>query len=224
MAVTLNKIVYDVLNIASRGQQSDDFPISVRQCEIWVHELRAKLISQSIQKKGDILDNWIQHINCLELETVDAAECCDVDTDCTILKSVEQLPSYVEIVSVRDITNKLSFSPINLFRAKYISGNKYTANRPKYYMKDQYLYIVNSDTLEKVSISGVFEDPTELSAFTDCDGSSCYNGDMSYPVNLKMATDIVDIILRTKVVPTLQMPADNTNDANNTNQQAPNIK
>jgi hypothetical protein len=212
--VTLNQIVYDILNIASQGTQSDDFSISERQCALWVNELRSKLIHQAIQKKGDINDSWLQHINCLELQEVDAAECCDVDTDCTVLKSITQLPSYIEIVSVRDILNKTTFSPITFFRAKYTSGNRYTANRPKWYMKDRYLYIINSNILEKVSLSGVFEDPTALGMFTSCEGTPCYNIDSNYPLDLKMATDITDIILQTKIPIFMQMPKDNINDAN----------
>lgn len=222
MAITLAKQVKDIQRIAASGPISDDFRLSDRQVEFWIAEVRSKLISQSISKNKDINDIWIQTINCLELEQIDKSECCDIDTGCLILRSIQQLPNTVEgvdsnlILSVTGLDNT-HITPTTRFRQRYKKYSRFTGNNKGWYIKDRYLYIINDDLLTRVNVHGIFEDPRDLALFHNCDGDSCFSMDSDYPVSMKMATDITDIIIATKVRPMFSVPQDTTNDSANQN-------
>jgi hypothetical protein len=223
--ITANKIVYNIKNIASSGPSSDDFRISNRQILHWYNGVRSMLISQAIQKRQDLTDEWIQTIPCIDLEQVDKSTCSDITTDCYILKSVLAIPQTVEtdynnsLISVTGMDGN-PLSKINQFRANNIQYNKYTGNRNGWYTKDTFLYIINNEELTNVSGNGLFDDPTELENFYS-DGKPCFSWDDRYPVTAKMDSMIVDIVVKTKVMPyLLQFPQDVTNDGMNlTNQQ-----
>ena len=57
MAITLNEIAYNILNLAYGGKNSEENNISLRQIKHWVHYHRAKLIADKLDK--GILDNSI---------------------------------------------------------------------------------------------------------------------------------------------------------------------
>ena len=226
--MTLRQIVSDIENIASSGSLPVDFKIDSSQVAFWVNEVRAMLISQAIQKKQDLSDIWIQAITCLELEQVDSSECCSITTGCYILKSVQPLPVTIEtwmdntIIKVTKPTGEI-ISKSNPFEVNYNKYNKYTGKKSNWYLKNSYLYVTNEQLLETVNVYGIFEDPSDLSEFINCENNSCFGWDSNYPCSLKMANDITNIVLKTKVFPFLQLPADNKNDGANINEQ-PNTK
>lgn len=222
MATTLAKLTRDIQRIAANGPISDDFRISDRQVEFWIAELRAKLISQTISKNKDINDVWIQRIKCLELEQVDKAECCDIQTDCLILRSIRQIPNTIEsndanfIISVMGLDGS-HITPTTRFRQRYKRYSRFTGNNKGWFLKDRYIYVINDDLLTYVNVDGIFDDPRDLIEFSSCEGIPCFSYESDYPVSLKMATDITDIILQTKIRPMFSVPQDTTNDSANQN-------
>lgn len=216
--VTLNKIASDIIELATSGQENYSFSISYEQICYWIHQIRSQLITQALNKKEDITDAWLQVIKCLELEIIDSAECCEETTNCKILRSKKQLPVTIEckkdnmIVKVTTLNGDI-ISRSTSFEATYNKYNKYTGNKPNWYLRNNYLYITNDLDLEKVNIWGLFEDPTELSNFINCDKDTCYSDDGYYPVTLKMASDITNIIFQTKIQPFLSIPKDKDNDS-----------
>ena len=222
--VTLRKLVADIRNIADSGKNNYSFRISDEQMAFWVHEVRSMLISQALTKRQDVTDAWVQEIPCVELELVDASECCFITTDCYILKTKQQIPVTVEsnndnlILRVVNPVGKI-ITKSNPFEVKYNMYNKYTGEKSQWYLANGYLYITSELLLEYINIFAIFEDPEELANFTACSSSiGCFNWDSKYPVSLKMANDITNIIMQTKVMPFLQMPHDTTNDAYSENQ------
>lgn len=221
MAITLNHLVYDILGISSSGSFPNEFKISNEQIAFWIEEIRAQLISQALNKRDDIHDSWIQYIGCIELEPVQDSSCCSVESDCYILKSKLRIPSTIDtwkdnlIVSVTTVDGS-SIAKSNNIRQRYQKYNKYSKNKMSWYLKDNYLYIINDTILQYVSLSGVFEKPSELSAFISCDGESCFsNSESNYPVSMTLASQITDIIIKTKVNPFMIFPSDDVNDARN---------
>jgi hypothetical protein len=221
---TLRKGVADIRNIADSGENNYSFRITDYQIAFWFHEVRAMLISQAVSKRQDISDVWVQSIPCLELELVDSSDCCIVTTKCYILKTKRRIPITVETAAdnlILSVTNPMSdiITKSNRFEAKYNKYNKYTAEKPQWFLQDGYLYITNDKLLEYVNVFAIFENPEELSEFTLCNNiSSCFSWDSPYPVSLKMANDITNIVMQTKVMPFLQMPQDTSNDALSQNQ------
>lgn len=224
-----NLLISDLRNIATSGSNPIEFKIEDSQLLFWCNEIRAMLISQSISKRQDISDTWVQVISCLELELVDASECCEITTDCYILRTVRQIPDTIEtwmdntILKVTTPTGDI-ITKSNPYRAKYSSYSKYTSNKPTWFIKDGRIYITSELLLEKINVWGVFENPSELSTFVSCGGDSCFSYDDDYPCSLKMANDITNIVLKTKIYPYLQLPADNTNDSANNGDSPLNLK
>ena len=221
--VTLRYLVSDVRNIAGSGENNYSFRISDEQFAFWIHEIRSMLISQAIGKRQDISDVWVQAISCMELELVDSSDCCIITTDCYILKTKQKLPITIEtaldntILRITTPTGDI-IAKANPFKAKYNSYNKYTSNKPQWYLQNGYLYITSELLLEYINVFAIFENPEELIGFSSCNGSNCFSWDSPYPCSLKMANDITNIIMQTKVVPFLQMPQDTSNDALSQNQ------
>ena len=225
MSITLNHMVYDILEIASSGGLPSEFKIPTQQIAYWVEHTRSILISQSLNKHDDINDSWISYIPCVELEQVDASECCTVDSGCYLLKSKLRLPSTIDswrdnwLVSVSTIDGNM-ISKSNPIKSKYQQYNKYTGNKRGWYVKNDYLYISNDQFLEVVEVAGLFETPSDLKRFADCSGNLCFTDDSPYPVSLTLATQITDIILKTKVAPFMTFDMKNTNNLDgSTNKQ-----
>lgn len=220
---TLRKIVADIRNIADSGENNYSFRISDEQIAYWIHEIRSMLISQAIGKKQDYSDVWIQSIPCLALELVDKSECCIETTDCYILKTVNKIPITIETSEDNLIIEVLTssgdgISKGNSFKARYQAYNKYTKDKPQWYLTNGYLYITSNILLDYINIFAIFEDPEELSGFSTCGDAFCFTWDSAYPCSLKMSSDITNIVMQTKVIPFLQMPHDTSNDALSQNQ------
>lgn len=222
--LTLRHLVADIRNIAESGKNNYSFRVSDEQIAYWIHEIRSMLISQAITKRQDISDVWVQELPCLELELVDASDCCFITTDCYILKTIQQLPITVEsnidnlilrvTTPIGDIISKS-----NAFEVKYNKYNKYTGTKRQWYLNNGYLYITSEMLLEYINIFAIFENPEELANFTGCSSViGCFNWDSKYPVSLKMSNDITNIVMQTKMIPSLQMPYDTSNDALSQNQ------
>ena len=220
MGLSSNQIISDIRNLATSGSNPIDFRIEDAQILFWCNEIRSMLISQALQKGQDISDVWIQQLTCMALIEVDDSDCCSVTTGCKILRTELQIPETIETRGDNFIINVTTpkgdfISKTNDLEQKYAKYNKYTSKKPRWFLHNRYIYIINELFLESINIYAIFEEPSELSAFVACDGSTCFNLDDSYPCSLKMANDITNIVLKTKVYPFIQMPQDNTNDANN---------
>lgn len=218
--ITLSHLISDIRDISNSGSNSIDFRISDENITYWINQVRATLITQELDKRQPIMDEWIQTIPCVELEQVDSSECCDIETGCVLLKSKLPIPDTIDtsepntILSVHGL-DQTQIHKGNRFRAKYKKFNRWTGKNRSWYLKDSYLYIINDLLLEKVSISAIFEDPSELEAF-ECEGVSCFDPlTTRYPLSNKLASVVTDIVIKTKVLPFLQFPQDTTNNSTN---------
>jgi len=224
MAITANKILSDIRNMATSGSNPIDFRIEDNQILYWIDQVRSKLISQDLQKRKDLTNAWIQSITCLDLIEVDKSECCEVTTDCIILRTELQLPPTIEsngentILRVTKNNGEL-ISKINILASKYVDYSKYSSKKLKYYEKNRYLYVlVNKDDealIEQINVDGIFETPSDLARFVNCGGVSCYSRTDNYPCSMEMASNIADMVYNGKVIPYLKSPQDTTNNANN---------
>ena len=219
MAITANHMIYDIINIASSGGNPNEFKITEEQVLYWIEETRSVLIAQALDKGDRIHDSWIQFINCLELECVDDSDCCLAPSGCYVLRSKKQLPSTIDtwtdnsIISVVTMSGN-SIPKSNHIKQRYQQYSKYTKKSRSWFLKDNYLYVINDIQLQYVNVAGLFEFPSELENFVACDGDECWTRDTNYPITIGLATIITDIIIKTKVNPFMQYPMDNSNNAN----------
>ena len=70
MATTLNKLVYDIKNIAYGGVSSDDAKVSDDQIAYWVKQERSVLISQIMSRKMRVAASCIETLERVFLEQV----------------------------------------------------------------------------------------------------------------------------------------------------------
>ncbi len=222
MAKTLNEIIYDIKNSAFGGFQSDDVQVSDRQVAYWINEARDTLIGQLLSSGKSIPESAVQHLECVQLECLDAAECCEFTSCNKVLRSTQKLPRSIQtndrnsILSVESPDKTVGFSETTYFRAKTNKYNRYTGNNPRWFIKNDYLYVINEKMLEYVSVSGIFEDPTEATLFTTCDGAPCFTWDTDYPITQRMARLITTMILQDRLGITQQTPNDTSNNAKGT--------
>lgn len=218
--ITLRHIVADIVNLATSGELAYSFRIEDTQIAYWVHQTRSKLISQALSKRDDISDIWIQMIGCVELEQVSLSDCCETSTNCYILRSVNKLPVTIEtyidnsIIRVTTASGEI-ISKSDSFNAKYQKYSKYTANKPVWYLKNGYLYIEGVTDINTVTVFGLFENPEELASWVNCEDQECFTWDSSYPCSMRMASDITDIVFKTKILPFYSTNPDTDNDAHN---------
>lgn len=104
-------------------------------------------------------------IPCISLKSVPLGECCNYHTDCTIKRSVWQLPKIAQASDTKLLIQGLW--SIDTISRRFIEGdaNRYTnslgleiPNPPiMYWIQDYYLYLGDSN-IEKVKISASFEE------------------------------------------------------------------
>lgn len=220
--MTLQQIIYNIKNIGSGGTQSDDDwkKLSDRQLEFIINYTRSLLVKRDLDKQRTINPDLVQDLGCVELELVDPAECCEIDTECFILRTKDPIPKLLELQDrntleyVGTITKDKSFQIIPVARKRWMKYNKYTSKMPAAYYLNGYVYITNNTLLEEISIRGIFSDPRDVSRYNKCEGDSlCYNKVTDdYPIAEWMVGPLTEMILKNEMNITSILPLDTTND------------
>ena len=94
---TLDTITTDLLNIIRNFGVSRSENISKRQIEMWVHQHRAILIKQDIDKGKMPNPDYIQSIPSLQLEVVDESDGGDIESDSYILRTQLEIPKTLDL-------------------------------------------------------------------------------------------------------------------------------
>tara|TARA_R100001163_G_C5016012_1_gene160320 strand:- start:79 stop:804 length:726 start_codon:yes stop_codon:yes gene_type:complete len=226
MATNLNKIVYDIINIAYGGESSDDADVSFRQCAYWVMQERSMLLTQMMSRKLRVPAVCTEYLNCVYLEPVDASECCEVDSGVYVLRSINPIPRTIQrnnrdsILAVESLDGERAFSETTDTRRKWNKYNKYTSSNQRWYLKNDHLYVSCDLRIDSVKITGVFEDPSEVWKINHCTSSAnpilsaCeYDWDYPFPISLSMAEQVTTIILQKRMQIIMSTPGDERNDA-----------
>lgn len=195
---TLNEIIYNIKNIRKAGGLTDDDDLSNRQLYFIVGYVRSMLIKEYIQKSRSITSAMVQSLPCVELVIADQAECCDIKTNCKILRTKERLPQILEF------NGKLLFKFIGTLSGEeftytsesqivWLQYRKYNKGRYAYF-RNGYLYIVSELDLQYIRVDAVFEDPTELASYTDCNSNKCFDPESPYPLPEYMIQPLTSLI------------------------------
>ena len=195
--MTLNEIAYNLLNLMRAGRSHNDENISLDQIKFNIKHYRAMFIRRDFMRNGLITRHLEQDLGCLELEKVDASKCgeCGFNIDCPVWRTKKKIPRTVRfnfrdaITHVGDVTGLGRIPLIEPYEVQWLPYDKYTANRPKAYMVEDYLYVYNPNGMELVNVRGVFEDPEELAGLKSCD-PVCYDADSPFPIPADMISQI----------------------------------
>lgn len=216
--LTLNKIIYNIRTLI-KDRHSDDFNFTDRNIEFWLMYLRAKLISQSVDKNRPISDNIKQTLYNVEVETVDSGSDANLSLGLKDIRTKEPIPKLIStpkgdlLISVYGIDG---ITPITIqpkaraIRNKY---NKYASKFPVAYLDRGRIYLVNCSfgAVTNISVEGVFNSPTEVDLLNGLTREEILEKD--YPIETRMLDTIHDLIKEKELNLFYQLEDDKVNDA-----------
>jgi len=234
--ITLNQMVYEIRNIYKL--YADDTLITNRLLAQYIKEARAKLLEEDITKGKIISDEFIQNLSCVNFEKYNFEDTC-LNDDFTIqrgnteihgleaclMRSTCVIPHTIQrnsrnsIVAVQAVDLSKDYSETTFVRYKYNKYNRFTANSVRWFIKDNYIYLTNTNEITRLSISGIFANPEDVSSFTTCSGSPCFNWDSPYPIAAGMVKRVVDIVLKERLNISQYFEEDKINDTDDNAEQ-----
>lgn len=204
-------------------QYSDDSDYSYRYYEDLIVTWTNKWFCNTYEKfNKTIPELYYQTIECLEIEQADQADCCEFNSDCTIMRSVLEVPQFralsdgelfVKAWPVSVVENpKNLFEIIKFERADSYGNLRYNSNRigAFYYKNRIYLISKNFPTLsliDKINIRGIFRDPRDVGRFTNCSNKPCYTNESPFPLEERLWTYCFED-LKKVLIEKLEIPQD----------------
>lgn len=221
----VGEIIQRIQSLYSKGVQSDDSRLTPRHIYNKMLTVRSKLISEEIKKKQKTNQWNYQTLPCVELIKAHPDECpCVPPVGCEILRSKYQLPKPLTsfnthmIQSVSSLNGDVIFSEITWNEKKYKNANKYTAKKPDYFIRNNYLYITHRLGLKVISVTGLFEDPIEVDKFPSMCKENCKDCedctsmfDKEFPIDNDMIDTLIELSINELVVLFGQNIEDSTN-------------
>jgi len=193
--MTLDEIAYNLLNILRGGRSSNDEHISVSQIKFNIQHYRAMFIRRDYARNGVVSKTLEQDLGCIPLVKVDGSRCCNLPSDCPVFRTNVKMPKPVRF-NLQDAFTFIgkpdgtgAIPKVEPYMVEFLLYDKYTSDKPKYYMIDEYIYVYNPNGMEYINVRGVFEDPREVHNFNTCDGS-CYDPQSDYPLPADMLSAI----------------------------------
>ena len=222
-----NEIIYDVREAVK--QYSDDSELDDRYIKYLYNNKRSKYLRQDLNNYLKTIDNSIQQTFCLELEEVSVTE-CSLNIDCeTLLRTKQVLPKPLELHTKTALTkikppNRIGV-PFNFITKEQIimlDGAPFPNSIYAFLDVDNRIYLysksISYKLLDCLSVTGVFENPSELSNYSTCcgcdDSNICFDeAESEYPLQPHYI-DIIREELVQMLVRKLQIPEDKNNNSN----------
>lgn len=218
---TLDTITTDLLNIIRNFNVSRSEDISKRQLEMWVHQHRALLIKQDIDKGKLPNPDYIQTIPSLQLEVVDESEGGDIETNSYILRTELEIPNTLDFNFKSGFTyigtidgHEIQFIPEG--RRKWQQYKKYTKNDNLAFLRDNKLYLIYPKPIHQITVRGIFEVPTEVMNIVNPHHTPTEGGwSDPYPIPINMLPTLKEMILKKELGIGVSALSDNKNDSAN---------
>lgn len=223
----LSKIIYDIRE--GINQYQDDSEIDDRHIIHLFNIKRAKYLRQELNNLQRSIDISIIQTFCETLEEVSINE-CNLDFVCgKILRTKRPVPQTLELHLAPAITavkpTNITSLPFNFLpkeRALYHQFSPFKNSIYSFLNDDGYIYLVSESNalklIECITVSGIFEDPLELSAFNNCCGcttpQSCFDENTTnYPLQSHYI-DLIKAEVIAEYIGKLKLPEDKNNNAN----------
>src|SRR5690606_30328639 len=150
--MTTGEIIQRIQSLYSKGVESDDSRLTNRHIYNKLLSVRSKLISQQAKKRQKISQWNYQTLPCVELIEVAPHQCpCLPVAGCTMFRTLETLPKILTdlnrhlLQSVTSVTGDYTYSETTFALKKYKKGNKYTSEKPDYFIYNDYLWITQKN-------------------------------------------------------------------------------
>lgn len=226
--ITLNTITTDLLNIIRGSKISQSETISRRQIEDWIHQYRALLIKQDLDKGKSPNPDYIQELPSLRLEVVDRTAESLLISGNYIMRTALELPNTIDLNFKSGFTyigtlEGLEIQLVPEGRNYWQQFKRFTNKATLAFLRNKRIYISNVSPLAYITIRGVFEQPMEAANFvnTDSTADSTATLDTRYPIPVNMVPILKEMILQKELGIEAQAPSDNKNDG--VNNMSPNV-
>ena len=164
----IREAIQRIQSLYSKGVASDDSRLKSRHIYSKLRTIRSKLLSEKYNKRQTLASINYQVLPCVKVIKAPLSECpCIPPLGCCIYRIENPLPSPITgmnghiIRSVTSLDGKIRFSEITWEDKKYKQYDKYTADKPDYFISNEYLYITSKVELEVIRIELLLEDPIE---------------------------------------------------------------
>ena len=222
----LSKIIYDIKE--SLKEYTDYSELDNRYIIHLFNIKRAKYLRQQLNDLQRTIDLSITQTFCEALEEVSINE-CNLDFVCgKILRTKRKIPQALELhlkpaitaVKPTNITS-LPFNFLPKERALYHQFSPFKNSIYSFLNDDGYIYLISENKglrlIECITVSGIFEDPLELSLFNNCCGcetpSPCFDiNTTNYPLQPHYI-DLIKAEIVTELVYKYRIPEDKTNNS-----------
>lgn len=233
--MVIEEVLQRIESLYSKGVPSKDSRLTRRQIYNGLLTARSTVLSSQSNRKNTISQFSYQILPCVEMIDANIHECpCTPDIVEKIKRTRYMIPKLISdntgmlIQSVTNLDGTVSFDETDFDTMKFETGNKFTAKKKKYFIRNGYLYTTNTNLMEfgSITISGLFENPVEAYTYpTTCfevTAPAClpcldYNK-LEFPVDQKLLESILSFIKKEFVILFPQMKEDkaaNANDDNN---------
>lgn len=217
--MTIREAIQAVTHDYSKGVPTDDSRLRPRRVYAALLNARAAILFKRGLTKSANEYNFTT-LPCVPIVDASMAECpCVPIPSCFNLRTECQIPIPLGdgdglIQDVTSYDGSIRFSRIEFGQVKYISSDRYTSKQPKYYIRNRYLYLINSpDRLKMITIRLLAEDPSDAGC------SICQNGiengcnplDMEFGLDRKYFNDVKQLVVRQLF--SISTPNDATNNA-----------
>lgn len=217
--VTLNTIVTDLLHIIRGAKISQSEPISKRQLESWVHQYRAKLLKQDLDKGKMPNPDYIQTIQALELEEVEETIGSSVSSTHKTFRTKIKVPKTIDLnykpgfMYIGTINGReIQLTPES--RARWQQYKTYTINDPIAYIKEEYIYVENDKKIRYITTRGVHEIPPQVSHLNNPNETiTDVTENSPYPIPIHMLPTLKEMILKNELGIEAKSFSDNKNDS-----------
>lgn len=213
---TYREIIYMVLD--ELKITSDDALFNEEHIKFLLTKYRGMILKQQYKDvKKEIPESNFQTL-CLNLEEVSAipSEPCEGGS---YLRSTETVPFLMSIISPRLYAEDYfqgDITYVSKERMRFVGHNKWLSNIIYASLgPDNYLYLKSSNPqylyLEKIQVTGVFEDPEEA-AQLECCNNECDIMDVKFPLEEALIPTVIELIVKELSRPEY-LPEDKDNNA-----------
>jgi hypothetical protein len=214
--VTLNTIITDLLSVIRGSNVTRSEPISKRQLEAWVHQYRALLIKQDMDKGKMPNPDYIQEIPSLKIEVVDRTFGSSFLSETYLLRTELEIPKTIDLNFKSGFTyigtmdgREIQFVPEG--RVTWQQYKKYTNAYNLAFLRSERIYMYNTTPIQYITVRGIFEVPTEVSNFMNSySNTTAATLDSPYPIPINILPTLKEMILKNELGIMAHAPTDNT--------------
>lgn len=174
---SLNRISYNIAEIVGKP---NDLSVILRIQDLIIY-YRALFLRRTIVNNNHVSSHFKQHI-ISDMISVDISDIQGL-TNKLIFRTKNIIPKAIRVVNgelytyVGGVDGQAPFYEINDRALNLIPYDKFSSKLPRFFIRNSYIYVFNTSP-NKIRITGVFEDPREISGF-DVDALFPMSDDMT---------------------------------------------